>query len=176
VARNVCEYSVILARDLQFGACGLQIHAKVAIRRRRISRRCCGAGSDARKIRRWSAAARVSRRSWRAGRLLVRRQFACLRLALTQAPLPAVALRRAAPTWMQARFALVRMRFELAPLRYSLERWLTRFGLWGLRLVCIGRCGPRCRMGSLRRSRDRPPAASRSPTGIRLTCTESEQR
>jgi hypothetical protein len=176
VARNVCEYSVVPARSFQFCPSGSLICVRVASWWRRSLRRNCGAGSGARKIRRWSAVARVSLRSWRAGRLFVRRPFACWWLALTQAHLPAIALRRAAPTRMQARVALVRMRFELAPLRYSLERWLMRFGLWGLRLVCTGRCDPRCRLGSLRRSKDPSPAANRSPAGTWLTCRESAQR
>jgi len=150
-------------------------------RKRPISRQNCGAESGARRIRRSNAAARISLRGWLpalvpvARRLFVCWQTARCRLALLRIVSPASALGRmqSAPERSPDRCLLALLQMQFAS---EQERTRTHFALWGLRLVCTGRCGLACRLGSPRRNRVRWPAAGRSPTGTWLTCTEPAQR
>ena len=145
---------------------------------RRNLRRCCGAESDARRIRRSHGTARISHRRSRlvlelmAQSQLARSSIAPKRKLLANSLRLVVRARRAerfraGPSWTQT---------GLARRRISLELARRRSGLSGLRLACIGHYGLRCPQGSLHHSKVRLLAAGRNPTSTQLTCKESAQR
>ena len=140
-------------------------------RLRRISRRCCGAESGARRNRRWHETVMASRRRWgRALLLLAHWQVAPGSIVSTPIALERAALQRAALTRMP--FALARLRFARAPIAPV----PTRSAFSRLRPVCTGRSCPRCRLDSLRRSKVLLRESGSSRTGIRPTCKESAER